>query len=107
MQAKVKEKEKEKENRRRSEMVMVMVMVMVRTDDLTNYGSRVLVDTAPGPVFVYRALKSLPLIPAVKTDSWNLSLRQRRPPPQNCTCGPCNCTTGTSTTKCTATGKSQ
>ena len=30
---------------------------------------------------------------------------QRRPPPQNCTCGPCNCTTGTSTTKCTATGE--
>ena len=29
---------------------------------------------------------------------------QRRPPPQNCTCGPCNCTTA-STTKCTATGE--
>ena len=33
-------------------------------------------DTAPGPVPVYRAQKNLPLIPAVKTDSWNLSLRQ-------------------------------
>ena len=41
-----------------------------------NYGSRVPVDTAPGPVPVYRAPKNLPLIPAVKTDSWNLSLRQ-------------------------------
>ena len=41
-----------------------------------DYGSRVPVDTAPGPVPVYRELKILPLIPAVKTDSWNLSLRQ-------------------------------
>ena len=29
----------------------------------------------PGPAPVCRALKNLPLIPAVKTDSWNLSLR--------------------------------
>ena len=29
----------------------------------------------PGPVPVYRALKNLPFIQAVKTDSWNLSLR--------------------------------
>ena len=41
-----------------------------------NYGGRVPVDTAPGPVPVYRALKNLPVVPAVKTDSWNLSLRQ-------------------------------
>ena len=32
-------------------------------------------DTTPGPAPVCRALKNLPHIPAVKTDSWNLSLR--------------------------------
>ena len=43
--------------------------------DASNYGSRVPVDTAPGPVPVYRALKNLPFIPAVEADSWNWSLR--------------------------------
>ena len=55
-------------------------------------------DTAPGPVPVYRALKRQPLVPAVKTNSWNLSLRQHSD-------DLCNCTTGTSTAKCTANGR--
>ena len=53
-------------------------------------------DTAPSPVPVYRALKILPLIPAVKTDSWNLSLRQHSSAPRHrqhtcrCTQRACN-----------------
>ena len=43
--------------------------------DAPNYGGRVPVDTTPGPAPVCRALKNRPHIPAVKTDSWNLSLR--------------------------------
>ena len=60
--------------------MVVVVVVQTRCNDemfvhdaardAPNYGSRVPVDTAPGPVPVYRALKSLPLIPAVKTDSY-------------------------------------
>ena len=55
-------------------------------------------DTAPSPVPVYRAQKSQPLIPAVKTNSWNLSLRQHSD-------DLCNCTTGTSTARSSATGR--
>ena len=53
-----------------------MSLTMCHNSPAPLYGSRVPVDTAPGPVPVYRALKNLPLIPAVKTDSWNFSLRQ-------------------------------
>ena len=45
---------------------------------------------------------------AVNRLTFNLieeKLTQRRRQPQDCTCGPCNCTTGTSTTKKTATGR--
>ena len=44
--------------------------------DAPNYGSRVPVDTTPGPAPVCRALKNLPIIPAVEADSWNWSLQQ-------------------------------
>ena len=49
--------------------------VQGRAYDAPNCGGRVPVDTTPGPAPVCRDLKNLPLIPAVKTDSWNLSLR--------------------------------
>ena len=52
-----------------------MSLTICHNSPAPNYGSCVPVDTAPGPVLVYRAPKSLPLIPAVKTSSWNLSLR--------------------------------
>ena len=68
-------------------LLVVAVVVVVRTCVLhegvcpakrtvaPNYGGRVPVDTTPGPAPVCRALKNLPIIPAVEADSWNRSLR--------------------------------
>ena len=56
--------------------VYEMSLTICHNSPAPNYWTRAPVDTAPRPVPVYRALKSLTLIPAVKTDSWNLSLRQ-------------------------------
>ena len=53
-----------------------MSLTICHNSPAPNYGSHVPVDTAPGPASVCRALKIRHLIPAVKTDSWNLSLRQ-------------------------------
>ena len=55
---------------------LICVFVHSYQQHATNYGSRVPVDTAPGPVPVYRALKRLPVMPAVRTDSWISSLQE-------------------------------
>ena len=74
----------------------------------SNYGSRVFVDTAPGPVLVYRAFKRLLLIPAHSDVHHRAGTAPAAPPrnPQSLNHGHLSCTEASTTRKHTATAES-
>ena len=54
--------------------VAVVAVIQMIKNTLCLYGGRVPVHTTPGPVPVYRALKSLPLVPTnTARDAWPLA----------------------------------